>query len=361
MQHLAEDHHREQGAEDGDQVDEDAGAVGADDLVAPDEQHLGDERGEDGGEGRDQPAGGVGPGDRAARRLVGGKRQRGEEGRGRHHRDHRLPVQFGLVAKCHGVAAIAEDGEQHQRVALVEFEPDQPRQAAARGGDRHAREREREAHDLRRRHPDAEQDEIGEEDHHRHARLLDGDVDRRGVLERRVEQDVERGEADRAIGHQERQVGADHLDVAAHLRQREREQDRQRQPPAHRGQEHRRDVADGHLAGHRVGAPGQRGDGQEQIGAQDHLWLSQVCRAGSATPGFRAGTGLFAADCAIKRTGRGRPQPLIAGMRGNCHAKKPELCVQGSILPGQFCMHARVFVFRASCEGPLSKGLSWPT
>ena len=38
MQHLAQNHHAQQRAEDGDQVDEDAGAVGADDLVALDEQ-----------------------------------------------------------------------------------------------------------------------------------------------------------------------------------------------------------------------------------------------------------------------------------------------------------------------------------
>jgi hypothetical protein len=89
------------------------------------------------------------------------------------------------------------------------------------------------------------------------------------VFERRVEQVVEAGEADRAIGHQQRQVGADHLDIAAHLRQGEGEQDRKGHGPAHRCQQHRRDVADGHLAGHRVGAPGQRGDDQEQVGAQD--------------------------------------------------------------------------------------------
>lgn len=178
-------------------------------------------------------------------------------------------MQHRLVTQRHRVAAIAEDGEQHQRVALVELEPDQAGEAAARGGDRHARQRECETDDLRRRHLDAEQDEVGEEDHHRHARLLDGDVDRRGVFERRVEQDVEHGEAPGAIGHQEGQVGADHLQVAAHLGQGEGQEDRKGHAPAHRGQQHRRDVADGQLAGHRVGAPGQRGDDQEQVGAQD--------------------------------------------------------------------------------------------
>lgn len=138
MQHLAEDHHAEQRAEDRDQVDEDAGAVGADDLVALDEQHLGDERGEHGGEGCDQPAGGVGPDHGFAGDLECGEGQRGEEGGPRHHRDHRLPVQLRLVAQRHRVAAVADHSEQHQRVALVELEPDQADEAAARGRDRHA-------------------------------------------------------------------------------------------------------------------------------------------------------------------------------------------------------------------------------
>jgi len=218
MQHLAEEHHREQGAEDRDQVDEDAGAVGADDLVALDEQYLGDERGEHGGEGCDQPTGGVGPDHGFLRDLEGREGQRGEEGGAGHHGDHRLPMQLRLVAQRHRVAAIADDGEQHQRVALVELEPDQPGQAAAGGGDRHAGECEHETCDLRRGDLDAKQDEIGEKDHHRHAGLFDGDIDGGGVFERRIEQDVEGGEADRAISHQQGQVGADHFHVAANLR-----------------------------------------------------------------------------------------------------------------------------------------------
>lgn len=326
MQHLAEDHHREQGAEDRDQVDEDAGAVGADDLVALDEQHLGDERGEDGGEGCDQPAGGVGPDCGFADDLKSGEGQRGQEGGTRHHRDHRLPVQVRLVAQRHGVAAIAEHREQHQRVAAVELEPDQARQAAARGGDGDAREREHEARDLRRGHPDAEQQEIGEENHHRHARLLDGDVDRRGVFERRVEQVVEAGEAHRAIGHQEGQVGADHLDIAAHLRQGEGEQDRKGHGPAHRCQQHRRDVADGELAGDGIAAPGQRGDRQEQVGAQDQVSLSGGLRAWRG-----AARGRLCRAVRVKSLRRGS---LFGSSQSKCHVKKPYRTGQGSILGG---------------------------
>lgn len=131
VQHLPQDHHREDRAEDRHQVDEDAGAVGADQLVALDEQHLGDERGEDGGEGCDQPAARVGPDHAVAGDLEGGEGQRGREGRGGHHRDHALPVQHRLVAQRHAVAAIAEHGQQHQRVALVELEPDQAGEATA--------------------------------------------------------------------------------------------------------------------------------------------------------------------------------------------------------------------------------------
>ena len=61
------------------------------------------------------------------------------------------------------------------------------------------------------------------------------------------------------------------------------------EPPAQRGQQHRRDVADRQLAGNGVAAPEQGGQQQQQIGVSVHAVRSVRARERLADLGRMAG------------------------------------------------------------------------
>ncbi|MBB6412555.1 hypothetical protein HNQ71_005247 [Mesorhizobium sangaii] len=138
------------------------------------------------------------------------------------------------------------------------------------GSQDHAGDGQHDADNLRPVHAQAEEDEIGDDDQDRHRRLFDRDVDGRRVVERRVEDGVEQGEAAGAKGRQHEPVLAHRRPVLAYRLKADRQQDRHGQHPAQEDKRHRRDVIDRQLAGHRVAAPQQGGEQQEYVGASMH-------------------------------------------------------------------------------------------
>ncbi|MCY1241372.1 hypothetical protein D9M72_542690 [compost metagenome] len=175
-----------------------------------------------------------------------------------------------LVAQCDGIAGIDDAGDDHQRVAEIELECQQARNVAMGCSYQYADQGDGKADHLGDRRPRAKQHEVEQEDQHRNAGLENDGVDGARVFQRRIEQRVEGGETDRAIGEKLQPVLADLVPVASDLRRHQHQDDDQREDPAQGRQHHRAYVSDRHLAGDGIAAPEERGDAEIEIGPGIH-------------------------------------------------------------------------------------------
>ena len=164
-------------AEDRDQVEERAGAVGADQLDAAVEEDVGDQRREDHDIGEHRE-GGRGRIDAAAGEVFGHGHRRqheraGDEGEGQERQevDRRPP------AEQRGIEGVAHHGDQEPDVAGIELEVRERRRVAVGDDDGDAEERNEDAGELGERQAVAEEDQRPQADHQR----------RRGLHQRAVE------------------------------------------------------------------------------------------------------------------------------------------------------------------------------
>jgi len=266
LQRFAEQGDGKQRAENRDEVDEQAGAIGADFLDASDIKYLRQQGSEDRRVEGNRPAFCVRPLGRAA---GGFPQEQGQGGKGRAESwdcHQRAPVDDRLPAQEDRIDGIGGDGDQHQRIAAVQAELQQGDEIAMGRRQPHADKRHAETDDLGQRNPGAEKDEIQQEDQHGNAGLLDGDVDRCRVLHCRIEHGVEGRVADHAIEEEEGQVFAHHRPVLLQLRQRDGGNQRDGQEPAQEGQHHRADVAERQLACNGIAAPAESCNNEADIG-----------------------------------------------------------------------------------------------
>ncbi len=175
-------------------------------------------------------------------------------------------MDLGLPAQDHAVEAVDEHGDEHDRVADIHVQRQQAGGIAMAGDDQHAGDGDEEAEDLRRRDPEAEQEKVRQEDHHRDGGLLDAGVHRRGEEQGAVERHREYGEAEHPGNQQEEPARPEFWQVGANARPAERKQDDEGQPPAQGCQQHGGDVADGELARDRIAAPEKAGQEQQDVG-----------------------------------------------------------------------------------------------
>ena len=179
---LAEDDDRQQRAEDRHQVDEQAGAVGADQLDAAYVEDLREDRREDRRVGDDRPALRVGQDARAIGEFGGDERQRRDERRRGEHDHQALPMDVRLAAQRHRVAAVDDDASS------ISASPKLTSSCSSRSGSPWLAVSATPAIDSRKptiwpavaRSPNSRK--LSDEDQHRNAGLLDADIDRRGVL-----------------------------------------------------------------------------------------------------------------------------------------------------------------------------------
>src|SRR5690606_9114278 len=194
----------EQGAENRNQIDEQTAAVGADQLDPLRIGHLGDDRGEERYVEDDQPA------LDAHRRDVGGEARKaggkqhliddgGQGGEKAGGRDEADPADLRLVAQQERMEGVKERGEQHQRIAEIDVEADEPHGHAVGGDVDDAIDGDDHADDVERRGADAEDEEIADHDEDRNGGLDHGDVDGGGEGGRAVEEGVEGHEPDHAV------------------------------------------------------------------------------------------------------------------------------------------------------------------
>jgi hypothetical protein len=166
--------------------------------------------------------------------------------------------------------AISDDRDHHDGIAEIDAERDDGRQISMGCRQEAAHQGEREADDLQPGDFHPEQNEVEQEDQHRNERLLDGDVNGTRIVDGGVERRVESDVADQAEKGEKRQVFPDHRPVAAQIGNGDRENDAGREDPSPEGEKHRADVTNGKFARHRIAAPAQRRDDQEQIGFAVH-------------------------------------------------------------------------------------------
>lgn len=265
MEHLAEDENGEDRAEDRHEIDEEVGPVGADRIDAPDIERLRDERREDRRIERSARALDIGQ-DRVSEGVFrDGEGDRGEEGRKREAEDRRLPGKLRLDAKRHRIAAVDQDADQHDRIAEIERKRQELCRVSMGCGEKHAGEGEHEAGHLVAGDAGPEDQEIEDEDDQRHRGLLDGDVDGRREIQRRIERGVEHREPAGAKQKERGEARADGRPVRLEMLHREGRHEERREGPADECQEHRRDMARRKLSGDRVAAPKQHREREQNI------------------------------------------------------------------------------------------------
>lgn len=267
---LGQDQHGKRRAENRHEIDEQSGPVAADQAIAPDVECLGENGRKDRGIGDHQPALRIGPSAEAGKPFDNGEDRGGKQGAGRQCDHGRLPMQFRHVAESHGISPIGRDREQHQPVAGIDLQRTKPLEASLSGDERHAGDREKEPGNLRMGRTDRKKQEVAGEDNHRYRGLKDGRIDRGGEIQSGVKADIEPGKTDHPHDKQIAQVPGDGGPFGSEMPVAERKQDRKREDPAHRRQQHRRYMTGREFTRDRIAAPKKRGHDQQQAGGAIH-------------------------------------------------------------------------------------------
>ena len=263
---FAEKCHRQEGGENRHEIDEHAGAFGADLLDTSDEEDLREKRGKHRHIEGDEPALLGRPERLSLNGLDQSEWGRGEDGDDRQPGQKHQPRNGRPAFERHRVAGIENTRSEHEHVARCELQGDQIGQLPATGDHHRTGQRRQHTQELKGANSAAIGDGGTDQHDHRNGALQDTDIDAAGVVRSYIKQCIEASEPQgRHKDHRQAVLANDRPggDQLARVKDAERARDHE---PAQKDEQKGRDMIHRELAGDGVPGPEQGGRGKQQIG-----------------------------------------------------------------------------------------------